>query len=413
MVGIGVMELLVLVGLGLFIYRWRSRRAANLSRPRMMSDRSRSILISVILGSILLLGLAWTTATVREAPRIAASSSVVSADHVLPPLPIHEEQPVAPGAADARFSTSFANDDREISAIHAVPKLAISTITLLIVLILVLGFVFSSSRHSPSHTSRQSDDLVNTTASSLRWSWLIIPLICFLFLGYRVVESLTPSPLQSLADELLDFPQRHERMLKTAREFVNSQPSSEIGAVAAKEWITDGATGELEANRLILVSGQFSSVSEAETELMPIVANLAKRSFHQEHPWQGDWTVPLATVRERVVENEFIDRKARTIGNFSGDLFRLYMLVNLSPDVLSSFESEWKSQIVERRLARFGLMLGWIVSQLFVGWAYFRCQGGNPHPGRWRWKVLAILISIGLTACADYVLNQLTAYFAT
>jgi len=239
-------------------------------------------------------------------------------------------------------------------------------------------------------------------------AWLIVPIAGLLWVGVQATDLYQPTGGPKESRELAELPQRQERMLKIAKEFVDSDSANPD---SGHQWIRQAVEGKLEANRLVLVSGQFSSIQEAENELIPIISGLVQRDFHKVHPWQGPWNVPSAQVRERVIENQYIERNPRTIGNFTGDLFRSYMLVNLTPEILTTFESGWKSKIVERRLAGLSVIIGWFIFHLLIGLVYFQTEPESSGKRRWGALVAATLASLSLTRLAIYGFTQIPVYF--
>lgn len=237
------------------------------------------------------------------------------------------------------------------------------------------------------------------------WGWLVIPTICFVGVLYQSLEVFYPAPQAYYPDRYDDFPQRYERMHKSIKDYTDLQLKTADAASQPQSWLIAAANKTPEADHIVLASGPYTTAKEAEDELLPAVQDLVEREFHKTHPWQGEWRVPLSLIRERVIDATVISREPKTIGKFSGDLFHAFMNVNLSPDVLQTFEPSWKASIVERRLLGMGLVLGWVVSQLLLCAAYFHSQGASPRPGRWRWKLAATIASVGLALVAGYWLE--------
>jgi hypothetical protein len=186
-------------------------------------------------------------------------------------------------------------------------------------------------------------------------------------------------------------------MDKTIRDLVESvkSPSSEIKGLP--NWLSEDPHTE---HHVVLSSGPYSTQQEGEDELLPIAANLLQRAFHEHHSWQGEWNVPLAQVRERVVD-EFVERRTKTIGKFNGEIDRVYMLVNLSPDVCDTFTEAWKTQIVERRLKVLGILLAWLSATLLVGSSYYRSLTVPAIP-RWASMLKASILTIAVTGVAGW-----------
>jgi hypothetical protein len=265
-------------------------------------------------------------------------------------------------------------------------------------------------RHrSHSNASAAETFTEQKVSHGLGWGWLVIPGLCFAGLITEATFLLnTPAPAD-LSSHPTEFPQRHERMLKLLKSYAETLANQPGGISSDNQWLVDATSNSTDSQHIILVSGAFSTAQEAEAELLPLVAEMVQQEFHKRHPWQGHWTVPMNLVRERAIEKQSIERVPKVIGNFTGDLFRQYWLVNLSPVVLDSFEPSWKAMMIERRLVGIGLFLGWIFSQLLIGLAYFQTQGANHQPDRWRWKLAGTFCSIAITAATAYGLEWISA----
>lgn len=200
-------------------------------------------------------------------------------------------------------------------------------------------------------------------------AWLVVPTLCLAVLGYLARPALLPSIDGDLVRKSAALSEQQVRTEKVLGELLDKTSSAADQAQPIPDWLRNRP---LASGQLLLSSGQFSSPQEAEHELLPHAAYLLQRAFHETHPWEGTWTVPLGQVRERVVDKQFVEHHTKTIGKFSGEIYRLHILVHVSPAVCETFTSEWKSQIVRRRLEVLGVLLGWITGLLFLATLYFR-----------------------------------------
>lgn len=249
---------------------------------------------------------------------------------------------------------------------------------------------------------RQRTAVAAIPAPNVRSSypWLVVPALCLAGLGTLAAPFLHPPLYSHLDDVPAIFPDIQERMDKAVQELITSrsQPDSENKNIP--RWIEDRTSTP---NQQLLSSGRYSSQQEAEDELVPIAADLLQRAFHTQYPWQGDWKVPLAQVRERVMNQRFVEVLNKEIGTYK--LYRLHVLVNVSPEICATFVDPWKTQIVERRLQVLGVLLGWLSSVLLMGSVFFRSLT-NPGAAAYYWAsaLKASILTVGLTAAAGWVL---------
>lgn len=257
------------------------------------------------------------------------------------------------------------------------------------IVIFLVGFLFAVRYLSGKPRRGGSRHLV----------WLIVPLTCLIVLGGTVFQALVTfaPPQYERTSQEIAF--RQERMDKVLREL--TAPESE--ALNVPDWLKNCKTSN---EQILLTSDQFSSRQEAEDQLLPFAAVLLQKAFHQHHPWEGNWNVPLAQIRERVVLQQFVDRRPKTIGKFSGDMYRLHMLINVSPSISETFTEGWKAQIVQRRLVIFGVLIGWLAVMFLLGTYYFR-QGTHPENYLgWIANLSMSLVTVGVTAAGIWLLSN-------
>lgn len=266
----------------------------------------------------------------------------------------------------------------------------------LLILVLLIGGILTWIRPK----QRAAVAATPATKVGAAYPWLVVPALCLAGLGTLAAPLLHPPLYSHLDDVPAIFPDIQARMDKAVQELVTSrsQPDSENKNIPS--WIVDKTSTP---NQQLLSSGRYSSQQEAEDELVPIAADLLQRAFHTQYPWQGDWKVPLAQVRERVMNQRFVEVLNKEIGTYK--FYRLHVLVNVSPEICATFVDPWKTQIVERRLKVLGVLLAWLSSVLLLGSVFFRSLT-NPGAAAYYWAsaLKASILTFGLTAAAGWVL---------
>ncbi len=268
------------------------------------------------------------------------------------------------------------------------------------VLIMLVVGVFLISRFQFSAQRSVAVELPQTEPP-FNYGWLILPVSCLAGLGYLAMPAFRPAPRLDTARVDQQFFTRQQRMEKVLRETIDGsgRPGDEIQNIP--DWLKNRSTTN---DQILLTSEQFSTRKEAEDELLPFAAHLLQRTFHETHPWQGAWNVPLAQVRERVVAQQFYEQRKMTTGKFSGEIYRLHMLVNVSPSVAETFTENWKSQIVEHRLQVLGVLFGWLTCVLFTGSVFYRRAAHPENSLGWVHHLKLSGVTVGLTAAAAWVL---------
>ena len=241
---------------------------------------------------------------------------------------------------------------------------------------------------------------------SVNFAWLVVPLIGMGVVGWAAFPALIPpaqpefAPLTHTLNDTLT--EKFRRMRKNYDELKAkaNQPGKE--ALAVPDWILNP---QVSRDQILLSSELYSSHQEAEAELLPLAAYLLQRAFQEHHPWQGVWKVPLAQVRERVVQKQFLESRPTTIGKFSGEIHRLHMLINVSPSICETFTEEWKTQIVRQRLEVLGVVLGWMTAMLLICSFYFK-RGTHPENAiGWMGHLQMTVATAALTGVAVWVLR--------
>lgn len=244
---------------------------------------------------------------------------------------------------------------------------------------------------------------------TVNFGWLAVPLLGLGAVGWSAYPALIPptrpetAPFTHVLNDTLT--EKFRLMRKNYAELKEKANQPGNDSLIVPDWILNP---QVSREQILLSSELYSSHQEAEAELLPIAAYLLQRAFQEHHPWQGDWKVPLAQVRERVVQKQFLESRPKTIGKFSGEIHRLYMLINVSPSICEVFTEEWRTQIVQKRLVVLGVITGWITLMLLVCSFYFK-RGTHPENAiGWHGHLQMTAATVVLTGVAMWLLMTQT-----
>ncbi len=236
---------------------------------------------------------------------------------------------------------------------------------------------------------------------STAYGWLVVPAMSIVVLGYLARPALLPSADSDLHRQSAAFAEQQTHTEKVLRELLESSASTGSDRQQVPDWLKNRL---LNNGQFLLSSGQYSSEQEAENELLPHAAYLLQRAFQETHPWEGTWTVPMSQVRERVIENRFVEQRPITTGKFTGQICRVHMRVDVSPAVCETFTTAWKTQIVQHRLQVLGVLFAWLTSMFFAATFYFRRAAHPENVSGWWSQLKMSAVTLSLTAAAAWVL---------
>ena len=233
------------------------------------------------------------------------------------------------------------------------------------------------------------------------YGWLVVPAMSIVVLGYLARPALLPSADSDLHRQSAAFAEQQTHTEKVLRELLETSASTGSDRQQVPDWLKNRV---LNNGQFLLSSGQYSSEQEAESELLPHAAYLLQRAFQENHPWEGTWTVPMSQVRERVIENRFVEHRPITTGKFTGQVYRVHMRVDVSPAVCETFTTAWKTQIVQHRLQVLGVLFAWLTSLFFAATFYFRRAAHPENVIGWWSQLKMSAVTLSLTAAAVWVL---------
>ena len=135
----------------------------------------------------------------------------------------------------------------------------------------------------------------------------------------------------------------------------------------------------------VVVGSQFASRQDAFADALDKAATVLSEKFRQSHP-VGRWRPDGSDVYTNAVREKYTDEIIRTAGENEFTVYRTYLLVDLSPGVLSELESIWRTET--KALHRSKVL---IVAAILTGIAallagFFRLD--DRTKGRYRWPLI-------------------------
>ncbi len=148
------------------------------------------------------------------------------------------------------------------------------------------------------------------------------------------------------------------------------------------DWVTQQQVANLDALTVpatqVVSSGQYASISEAEQELMDRLKVDVQRRLVAEY----NITAPTPTTQElrdsRIIHSRANEQLELTVGEFTHPMYRVHWLVNMRPETDQVFFESWRSQTVNQRLYKMGLLLG-VVTLLLGGTSLYLHRWARPH----------------------------------
>lgn len=229
--------------------------------------------------------------------------------------------------------------------------------------------------------------------------WMLVPLgTCVGMILSPLLNADTP-PVRPSAEAVRNV-MGLTRMQLNLKDFVAKNMQSETPA-RLPDWMMRAANESLPAGQAVLTSGYFSSLEEAEAQLVPLVVELFRAESAVSRPDMSRWNPRTSQIRELVIQQEYLERTQKMIGKHDVELFRLFMLIDTSPKIVDAFVPEWRTHVTFDRLRYLGGVLGACCLWLFFGACYFRMYPLANTQGSWRWK--AAFTAIGLISALPFL----------
>lgn len=204
---------------------------------------------------------------------------------------------------------------------------------------------------------------------------------------------------------------RPPREVDGAESLTTTEVASIIPSSPLPEWVSTGARDEGDRRYVVVMGQQFADREIARRDALENATDLVRRHFESSHPlrdsWTADfpggaWSLSREVVQNAAVRQNYTESIRRTAGENDFTVYRTYMLVELSPAVLSSIEPVWRTQVATGRSFTVGAIFALIAAAAGVFAGYFRLA--DRMQGRYRWTLrlgaLVLLTLVGATVIA-------------
>lgn len=152
----------------------------------------------------------------------------------------------------------------------------------------------------------------------------------------------------------------------------------EVVAAPRPDWLTRSPEWIEGDYRLVVASGLFPTVADAENDLLAKARKQLSDYYVKEHSLEEEHLpVPEAEL-DRLVSSQVIrDRYNEPVKSdvLETTMYRMHGLLVISPELRSKLDAIWSAQIVDRRLVHTGQGAGGLLALLLVAWGTLKMTG--------------------------------------
>ena len=159
------------------------------------------------------------------------------------------------------------------------------------------------------------------------------------------------------------------------------------------DWIT---AADDQASSQVVIGSQFANRQDAFADALDKATNVVSEKFRQSRP-VGWWRPDGSDVYNHSVRKKYTEEIIRSAGENEFTVYRTYLLVDLSPGVLSKLESIWRTEtkVLHRSQVLIVVAILTGIAALLAG--FFRLD--DRTQGRYRWPLIgATVVGIALLA---------------
>ncbi len=149
--------------------------------------------------------------------------------------------------------------------------------------------------------------------------------------------------------------------------------------------------------QIALSSERWVTLEEAEQQVTASVVQRVMAHFHEEYPQGVSWSAPVALIDKYAVRECVGESLDKDFGNgLTQKMYRVHVLLELSPAVRQTLYASWRGQVVDRRLQVLGGLFGLVTLMLATSAGYFRLDDLSVGKYRGRLRLAAAsLITAG------------------
>lgn len=173
--------------------------------------------------------------------------------------------------------------------------------------------------------------------------------------------------------------------------------------VELPEWVREGQDhlNDLGHHPALLVSEQWATVEESESQLEEFAALALKRQLQVWRPELREWTPEDGFLHQSgAIQKRFVEETALRFGEFEEPMYRSYWQVSVTPHVGNLAFDQWKASTVDQRLVWLGGGAGGLTAlfMLMAGMLRIDSKTGGRYRGRLAVAALGTVATIGVAA---------------
>ena len=301
----------------------------------------------------------------------------------------------------------------------AIAGLMLAVVVLLVTVALVIGlYVLSTARNQQVHVPK-----AGSWFATLLWALPVLAVLGYLCMleSSPLIDALRwigePAPAEHSAEftpierppgSIVPEPKLDEEIIAAVESTADSKEPAESHP-PVPEWVREpsepgddaspvGGDGTL----VVVSSGRFLTVEEAETKALAQATAELKKDFHAIYAQSGIWNLPVEVVRDRAIRKRHVEPVTHdfTIGGEikPTQMYVVHLQVELSPKVRDVLFPYWREQIVTQRLWMIGGLVGLLTFMTGTLAAYFRLDtlSGGAYRNRLKFAAVALIVSAGL-----------------
>ncbi len=162
------------------------------------------------------------------------------------------------------------------------------------------------------------------------------------------------------------------------------------------QWVGLDKQKDGDTTLLALTSHHFANVEDAEKDAFNKAAQMVELELDRDSVSGANWSVPSEILRNHCIRDRYVEKVERQMGSVTAELYRVHLLVQLSPKTREKLNDIWAQQVVENRMWVLGSFVGLATLILGTISSYFRLDALTQGSFRGRLKLASVsIISAG------------------
>lgn len=170
-------------------------------------------------------------------------------------------------------------------------------------------------------------------------------------------------------------------------------------------WVAKSHSGDGIRERIVVSSGQYSTKSEAEQELLGLASEVVRQDLQKWNSlghWGGTWHPDHEDVVRYAVKQQHCEAVETDFVSFSHPMYRIWWQIELSPAVRAEFLTAWHRAVIGTRILSVGIVASTVVMLASLVAMYYRIDARMQQKRRVALKVLltgGAAVWLGLVRC--------------